>query len=478
MADILLSNSLENLAKSHISANAKIDYKKLLGSSLKDFLDALFTNNISSGPWQPFTGAVAACPLYLLSCGSRLSSCENNFSGSGSQVGDKFCGTDDNPWRLENVLLGQLTISNADVVNSVLTLSSILNEVSISGYTSDISKDIQLQHAVLRSEYISDGGSTATEILSNWYGVGVAPDNSGAKLSNDNTFKVCGTNWTFGEGGSCTWTVPNGATRAKFQVWGAGGGSNPGCWGGVRRGGPTGAYAEATMTVSPGDTYTICSGCSCNQYLCSNSQPGPGCMSGVTGPGICCLSAHGGHCTSGSPRQSMYYLRQTGQVVGGPGGGCCRFESFYCTSSGPCWCSNGEYCYDNSCATCGVVAMYPDCCNFTNGCSCINLDAAYCITGLSGINRTVRGLLGGGCLDTNNYGYHIRPPVIDADTGLCFCGGCRCASFSSGTCCGGCNGRDWLFHPGHGGAHTHIMGGTNEHKSDAGKAGMVQVSWV
>jgi len=85
---------------------------------------------------------------------------------------------------------------------------------------------------------------------------------------------------------------------------------------------------------------------------------------------------------------------------------------------------------------------------------------------------------GGGCLEGNNYGYHIRPPIINADTGSEFTAGCRCQSFTSGTSCGGCNGKDWTVHPGHGGAGTHVMGGDNTHKGDTGRGGMVQVSWI
>ena len=88
-------------------------------------------------------------------------------------------------------------------------------------------------------------------------------------------------------------------------------------------------------------------------------------------------------------------------------------------------------------------------------------------------------MIGGGCFDTNNYGCHVRPPILDSDTGLVFgcTQGCHCAYFTSGTCCGGCNGRNWTYHPGHGGTYTHVMGGTNQHKGDTGRGGMVQISW-
>ena len=72
------------------------------------------------------------------------------------------------------------------------------------------------------------------------------------------------------------------------------------------------------------------------------------------------------------------------------------------------------------------------------------------------------------------------PPIIDADTGKRWAPGgyCYCAYFDSGSCCGGCTVSDsWCWHPGMGGAYTHVMGGSNQHKGDNGRAGMVQISW-
>lgn len=38
-------------------------------------------------------------------------------------------------------------------------------------------------------------------------------------------FKVCDVSAQFNCGATCSWTVPAGVTRARFQLWGAGGGS-------------------------------------------------------------------------------------------------------------------------------------------------------------------------------------------------------------------------------------------------------------
>lgn len=472
MADILINNAMQEVSNNFISSRSLVDYKSLFGVTLSSYLDTLIRAQQTAGPWAPYVGAVAQCPLYMLSCANQLISCNTNFGGSGSSSTD-YCGTIDNPWRNGVILQGGVSVSSADVVAKVLELSTDLNQIynsGTSGIQPVITTDITLAWTSLKNSYVTEA---LTDITASWYGVGVAPNTAGAKLGS-NTFKVCNTNWKLGAGQTCTWTVPAGATVAKFQVWGAGGGSNPGCCCGGSPGGPTGAYAEATLNVTPGEAYVMCAGCSCNRYCCSSTAPGYGCMSGVTGPGICCLKADGGHCTEGSNRSNMYYLRQLG-IDGQPGGACCRYQSFYCTTSGPCWCSQGEYCFDNSCATCGHVAMYPDCCNFTLGCSCARTDRSP----IDGLSNTVRGLAtGAGCLDTNNYGTHVRAPVISSDTGQMFLEGCFCMNFSSGTCCGGCRAKDWTYHPGHGGAFTHIQGGTNQWYGDAGKAGMIQVSWV
>ena len=47
--------------------------------------------------------------------------------------------------------------------------------------------------------------------------------NNGSTFNNG--LKVCNTDAGFGCGTECTWTVPAGATCARFQAWGAGAGS-------------------------------------------------------------------------------------------------------------------------------------------------------------------------------------------------------------------------------------------------------------
>ena len=278
-----------------------------------------------------------------------------------------------------------------------------------------------------------------------------------------------------GEGASCTWTVPAGATCARFQLWGAGQGSNPGCCCGGSPGGANGAYAEMTIKVTPGDSYIICAGCSQGSACCCSAyDPGYGCMSYVTGNGICCLKADGEFCYN----TNCESFRCVKVCTGSAGSGCWYWGSQYCTNAGHCWCSKGEYCAVG-CSTCGVVPVYGNCWTSGGGqyCSC----ATTACDVYSGEAWGHRGLIGGGCFDTNHYGYHIRPPSIDADSGKMFADstGCYClGNWTSGNCCGGVLANGWGAHPGMGGYGTHVMGGANQFYGGLGKGGMVQVSWV
>jgi hypothetical protein len=464
MADILVQSAVRALGSVISDASQKFNYAAVLGKSLELYLVDLMVAN--AGPFitgAPTPGSFALCELSDM---CRISHCTCNFSGSGTSSTDQ-CGTA-NPWKCN--LLGTGLISSAqsisETVNFILARDPVLTNIHALD-NAGVRRDIYLA-------YLAAKDNLTTQKQGQWYfdvysTLGGASGQPGLPISFTNRIKVCG-DFTTGVGGSCTWTVPAGATRAKFQVWGAGQGSNPGCCCGGSPGGSTGAYAEMTVCVTPGEQYVACAGCSCQRWCCSNTEPGYGCMSGVTGPAICCLKADGAWCAQNNCN-SMNCVR--GNI--GAAGACTRYQNIYCTDSGPCWCGNGEYCFTSSCATCGVVAVYPNCSNQTCGCSCANLTRV--VPGGDGVADTHRGIIGGGCLDTSNFGYHIRPPVINSDTGRLFTDGCYCGTFTSGSCCGGCLATYWTWHPGHGGAYTHVMSGSNDHKGDVGRGGMVQISW-
>ena len=468
MADIIVQNAISKVEEAISAGASGINYKGVFGKSLLDKVKELIEANPTSGVYT-VGGGSGGRYLCDLSNHCLMSLCNCNYVGSGTNCSCIYVAN--NVWTDGQILssTGQIP-TPADIRIKFVSLDELVEAVyDIS--TTVVEQDLYYAYLAARATYTS---GTNTDIKQYWYGIGIPPG-AGSPLSSTNKLKVCGTSWQYGEGATCTWTVPAGASRVKFQVWGAGGGTNPACCCGGMTFGGTGAYAEMVICATPGDQYTVCAGCSCCTYCCSNSPPSYGCMSGVTGNGICCLKADGSHCYN-SVCEALQYLRVGSGAPGMPGGNCRRYQNPYCTTSGPCFCSYNEYCYDNSCATCGTVPILVDCCDFSTYCSCATT-AAVVTDGVC--NGGYRSMIGGGCFDTNNYGCHVRPPILDSDTGLVFgCSqGCHCAYFTSGTCCGGCNGRTWTYHPGHGGTYTHVMGGTTYHKGDTGRGGLVQISW-
>lgn len=261
-------------------------------------------------------------------------------------------------------------------------------------------------------------------------------------------------------GASCSWTVPGGVTKVQFQLWGAGAGSGNGkCCAGSPSG-ANGAYATVIIDANPGDTYTLCAGCAyCCYSYCSAQNTSTGCQSYVTGPGLTNLCAMGGtsriSCGMRYLHDSYSQCRWRGE--GTPDG-----------NYGPCICQSGSwYCFDNSCGTCYAVPFIAD------------ETQTYKGSATSGNVFGLPAVFGGGCFDSNHYGYMIAPPIISP----CHTeqsNSCCCYSFSSGSCCGGCRCKAQDGHrcyPGGGGTYTHMMGGALYWSGDAGRGGMVRVTW-
>lgn len=75
---------------------------------------------------------------------------------------------------------------------------------------------------------------------------------------------VYDTTCTSVSGNVCSWVVPAGVTSAVFEVWGGGGGGGGGictcnCCN-ATQGGGGGGYAMKTISVTAGQTYTLCAG--------------------------------------------------------------------------------------------------------------------------------------------------------------------------------------------------------------------------
>lgn len=274
------------------------------------------------------------------------------------------------------------------------------------------------------------------------------PSLTGASLG----FKVCDTGAQFNCGFCCQWTVPAGVTRARFQLWGAGGGSGAGCCCGGSPFGSTGAYASVIIPVTAGDTYTLCSGCA---FCCfpnySATARIPGCPSFVVGNGLNNFCANGGQGRLGT-WMSAYGRQDT-----------MRFSTL--NYSGPCICKAGtDYCFSNSCSSFGIIPYVPGASYFGTTTSATSPSVVYGIRGMWPLI----------CFDSNHYGYQCHPPIYGFEsTSQCN------PSYSTGTCCGyNCRAATgYLNVPGAGGSYSHYMGGSTNTCGDMGRMGMVCVTY-
>ncbi len=335
-----------------------------------------------------------------------------------------------------------------------------------------MSQNVLLINAILeeaaRLRSIVNGGSDGPAETCVAYSWTVNPTNTALwgtipRLTGGTAFNVCDTSGYYRCGSTCTWIVPAGVSVAQFQLWGAGAGTGAGCCCAGSPFGSTGAYSIAIIPVSPGATYSITSGCA---YCCCSSSSGGaisagGCPSFVTGPNITTLCAPGAFA---SGLEGMYCAMM--DYKGLSNLSCCRFSNIGFPAGGGCICGNGSYCH-SSCATCGEIPIIPSFSRY----GVVNV--------VGGWGTSLPSFHGGGCNTTDNYGYHLSPPVISETHGI-FTGSDCCATYTSGSCCGGwncsaINGN--RQHPGSGGSHTHMMGGNNTHFGDQGRMGMVRVTY-
>jgi hypothetical protein len=272
-------------------------------------------------------------------------------------------------------------------------------------------------------------------------------------------FKVCNTATQFNCGQCCNWVVPEGVTCARFQIWGAGGGSTISrCCGGSPFG-STGAYASVIIPVTAGNSYTLCSGCALCCRGCNNNYNGgdgryAGCQSYVTGTGLCNFCANGGQGRLG-----------TWMAAYGKAGGSQRLSTIAFENAGSCLCQCGTYyCFINSCATCGEIPHVAGAGYFGTTTSASSPTIVY---GIRGMWPTI-------CYDTNHAGYQCHPPIYG------FPNTSRCIFTWNSSCCGGGfraeNG--FLQIPGAGGyPNISFAGCVCGQCGDIGRMGMVCVSF-
>ena len=285
------------------------------------------------------------------------------------------------------------------------------------------------------------------------------PD-GGSSSSWTSGFQVCDTSQYHRCGCCCQWTVPGGVTCARFQIWGAGGGSGTGCCCGGSPNGGSGAYASVIMPVTSGQQYTLCAGCAYCCYAERSQMTADGYPSYVQGPGLTNFCAEGG--------ESNIFCEAKTRCTRGPGiQGVCKFM-------GSCICNNGtDYCsHDNE--TPGVG--YPD-----NRREAAYQSTANCKThfGTVSAGSTIYGLPGQYSYFAYDFGSNelcLRHPGM---YGFVNCSCCSaCMSNENGGCCWqACYCQAMCCIPGAGAWGYSTCGGDNHGCSDIGRTGMVCVSY-
>lgn len=291
----------------------------------------------------------------------------------------------------------------------------------------------------------------------------------------------------------CAWTVPAGVTVAKFEVWGPGAGTLPGCCCSIQPFGMTGAYATICIPVVAGTVYTLCAGCAQCCYRCQTMAGSASCSSFVCISGSSpILVAFGGSscrpwtahmgvfnfpCDMGRPkalRADNCFDRYLGS--------CCGVANF---SGGVQLCSYGESCISPTSNTMGIFPVTPvfETPAITSYVSTSNCIGFYGQVQLA--NNQVRRAVGVPqqlseiCLITGSCcGYVKHPPIPGfANSSQC------CVSWSStqatfgGYLCSPLQGSNYLTAPGSGGNMVYTVGGCNSNCGDSGRGGMVRVTY-
>jgi len=270
--------------------------------------------------------------------------------------------------------------------------------------------------------------------------------------------KVCDDTGYYRCNRSCTWTVPSGVTKARFQLWGAGGGANRGpCCCAHTPFGSTGAYASVIIPVTAGWNYCMCTGCAycCYAYSQSGAHRINGCQTWVNGCHFCNFCADGGQGSLGT-----WMSMRGNQCV-------CRVASAQNDQCGGQICYNGgDWCFTGN--NFGQICNVPG--SHTSGTLC----DITCPT-FENVVYGIRGIWSSMCFQSDHYGWEMHPPVYGFETATrC------CPCYTSGNCCGyACSAwqNSCLRYPGAGGFASHAMGGGTGHCGDSGKFGMVCVSW-
>jgi len=278
--------------------------------------------------------------------------------------------------------------------------------------------------------------------------------------------KVCDTSGNFRCGATCSWTVPAGVTCARFQLWGAGAGRGYGCCCAFTPFGGTGAYASVIIPVTAGDSYTICAGCAFCCYMTpggSNVNGQPGCPSYVTGTGLSNFCAEGGEA-------SLYCELLTRCICG-------ISQAAYCMFLGGCICSNGSVCWHGDIAGGGQGGAGSPACCFDNMFPMISSCKTYYGSATSGTVYGIRGSYGSIAVNCNTSICVQHPPIYGFPTTSC-CTENITTNDSNGCCRSANAATPYMQVPGAGSWALMRCGGGTSGAADAGRMGMVCVSYL
>lgn len=300
---------------------------------------------------------------------------------------------------------------------------------------------------------ISGGSQLVTDAWKCW----VSPNIE----TRTNGFKVCNTDGSYWRcDASCTWTVPAGVTSVQFQIWGPGGSNSSQCCCGGAPFGPSGAYMLTKMNVTPGDIYTLCAGCS---YCCYASQTTPGLDSSpsyITGPGISICATAGRGCAT-------CWSKDVGALTNAN-------NTMYPSQDNcaPTQCSGFNFCWDGTDDNMYVPHAFSENAQWCVKCGDTSKNQTY--WGVQGLwpAMAIAGSLNSGFCS-------VSTPVVGFEKctmEFSYPNGNSCQGGSFGGCYYGA-GSGYLRIPGAGGSALAIEGGGASTGGDAGRFGMVCVSW-
>ena len=272
----------------------------------------------------------------------------------------------------------------------------------------------------------------------------------------DSGLKVCDESGYYRCGKDCTWAVPAGVSCVRFQIWGAGAGTSSSCCCGFVPIGASGAYASVIMPVTAGDSYVLCAGCAYCCYANNAQMTVQSCPSYVTGNGLTNFCAEGG--------KSGTYCEMRAR------GSCGNEQCGYCIYMGgsACICNTGsDVCiYNNqggySCAENPSAMDVHNACNTYYG-TATSADV-YGIQGAYHMQQDTQGAI-----------FCIRHAPIYGFPNESCCACCIAEAARAGLDRAACAG--YMQIPGAGGWAGYTCAGCYQSCGDAGRMGMICVSW-